>query len=89
MALIAVRVATFAVRYEVAKTPTRASNFQALLIASGVLLVAGFLFLAEAVLMLLYEWSVSEWKRAERLGVVLFEGVISDGSQSFSDRCVT
>lgn len=54
------RVATFVVRYEVAKTPTKASNFQALLIASGVLLVAGFLFLAEAVLMLLYEWLVNE-----------------------------
>lgn len=79
-----VRIATFAVRHEVAKTPPDASSFQVLLIASGVLLVAGFLFLAEAVLMLMFEWSVAARRTAHRSGVVLCGGVISDRSQSTS-----
>lgn len=54
--LIAVRVATFVFRYFVAATKPTASSFQALLIASGVLLVAGFLFIVEAIMQLLWDW---------------------------------
>ena len=56
-------MATFAVRHEVAAAHPSDKNFMALLIASGVLVVAGFLFLAEAVLTLMFDWSVKTWAR--------------------------
>ncbi|WOO84072.1 uncharacterized protein LOC62_05G007595 [Vanrija pseudolonga] len=52
----AMRVATFVFRYFVATTKPTASSFQAILIASGVLLVAGFLFIVEAIMQLLWDW---------------------------------
>lgn len=45
-------------RYIVAAASPTASNFKTLLIVSGVFLVAGFLFLAEAVMAILFEWCV-------------------------------
>lgn len=43
-------------RYYVASASPTAANFKALLIASGVLVVAGFLFLVEALLALLFQF---------------------------------
>jgi len=78
-------VAGFAVRSVVATTPVSSSNFMALLIANGVLTVAGFLFLAEAVLALLFQYMCAlrgvsgeghVWVALARHAVVAFISVI-------------
>ena len=54
--LFAVRVVTFAMRYDVTKTSVSASNFQSIVTGAGVTLIAGFYLFIEAVMDLVYKW---------------------------------
>jgi hypothetical protein len=53
-----VRVATFAIRADVATLSIQSSDYETLLIVAAVFVIAGFLFLIEAVFDLLVQWWV-------------------------------